>query len=360
MRKRETASHPGLCHMKPYVLVSALIFASLTALPIPAHSAKISISKVTGDDQYGELHLKLEGRITKGDLDRLKAIGDDPSLKTFKPHQSHTVLHLNSDGGNLKEGLNIVDHIIGGSVSTVLDANARCFSACALIFMAGNYVYRDVHIRRSMHVTASLGFHAPYVRVETDFGYNKAIRQLARMFKLFDKQGYSADAKPLMRQSLQLALLSKGPDEELNIDTIDKAGKWDIELFGYRQPGKITRQHLWSACVNALAWRYEVESLEQRAAHLDDTATIHLSQHQTDNFDGTFSPTVRARIRIAGFQANGLLEDHGCDVSYRNWTEFGVGVAVWRRNQPPEFDPVGYGPLWSLYPGTTKLATLAK
>lgn len=345
-------------HLIAFVIVATGL---LVALPLPSQAATISILKVTGDADYGEVHLKLEGRITKGDLDRLKAIGTDPKLLTFNPTRSHTVLHLNSKGGNFKEGLNIVDHMIGGSISTVLDANAECFSACALIFMAGNYVYRDVHIRRSMHVTASLGFHAPYVRVETDFGYNQAIRQLARMFKLFDKQGHSADAIPLMRQSLQLALLSKGPDEELNIDTVDKAGKWDIDVFGYKAPKKITRQHLWNACFNALSWRYDIDSLEARVDHLGgDTASMQISQHQTDNFDGTFTPTVRARTRIAGFQANGLLVDHGCDVAYREWKEFGLSVAVWRRNQPPKFDPVGHGALWSLYPGKTKLNRLSK
>lgn len=347
--------------MRQLVPTAALALSLLIIQSIPTQSATITVIKVTGDEQYGELHLKLNGQITRGDLDRLKAVVQDPTLMPKKPHQAHTVLHLNSDGGNLKEGLNIVDYILGSSTSTVLDAKARCFSACALIFMAGNYVYRDVDIRRSMHVTASLGFHAPYVRVETDFGYNKAIRQLARMFKLFGKQGYAANAKPLMRQSLQLALLSKGPEEELNIDTINKAGRWDIELFGYRAPDKITRQHLWSTCVNALAWRYEVESLEPNVKNLtEDIATMHLTQHRTDNFDGTFSPTVRARIRIIGFQANGLLEDHGCDVSYRDWSEFGLGVSVWRRNQPPKFDGIGYGPIWSLYPGELKLSRLAK
>lgn len=337
---------------------AALLFSVLVSGGAPANAATISVIKVTGDQTYGELHLKLDGRITRGDLDRLRALVQDRSLMPEQPIQSHTVLHLNSDGGNLKEGLNIVDFMLGSSTSTVLDANSRCFSACALIFMAGNYVYRDVHIRRKMHVTASLGFHAPYVRVETDFGYNQAIRQLARMFKLFDKQGHSSDAKPLMRQSLQLALLSKGPDEELNVDTVDKAGRWDIELIGYRPPARITRQHLWNACVNALGWRYEVETLEPDYSKVSDDVTMQISRHQSDNFDGTFSPTIRARIRIQGYQANALLEDHGCDVSYRNWTEYGMNVTVWRRNQPPEFDLVGHGQIWSLYAGSAKLERL--
>jgi hypothetical protein len=73
------------------------------------------------------------------------------------------VLSLNSDGNSYKGALKLAQWVRDYHVSTLIEKGAKCFSACAFVFMAGNRSQEDQYIpSRIMEVGAQLGFHAPF------------------------------------------------------------------------------------------------------------------------------------------------------------------------------------------------------
>src|SRR5262245_30641935 len=79
------------------------------------------------------------------------------------------VLCLNSPGGNFMEGLRIAKYLLtvaaDHEVTTYVENGAACYSACALIFLAGRFNDRggETYPARFLHVGGRLGFHAPYI-----------------------------------------------------------------------------------------------------------------------------------------------------------------------------------------------------
>ena len=59
-----------------------------------------------------------------------------------------------------------------------MDKDEECYSSCALIFMGGSTAEDGYLPLRSMHLRATLGFHAPYV-LPQDANYSKEIVQAA-------------------------------------------------------------------------------------------------------------------------------------------------------------------------------------
>jgi ATP-dependent protease ClpP protease subunit len=119
----------------------------------------------------------LEGQIISGDAKRLQAI-----VATWRQkHKTDTPrLCLNSPGGSFEEGLLIARFLTqwveGGG--TAIEAGAKCFSACAIIFMAGTYPWIGER-NRFLNVNGMIGFHAPYVDPSKMAGQTYSAPQLA-------------------------------------------------------------------------------------------------------------------------------------------------------------------------------------
>lgn len=173
--------------------------------------------------------LLLQGVIESGDLDRLKASFGNRSEG----------LCLDSPGGRFSTSLDIAEWIVGKGVTTVLDKDAICFSSCAIIFTAGSRHFESGVIPdRKMHVSATLGFHAPYLVFDTDerfdsvtigAAYKAGLIAVARMMDL----GRGGGAlQGLIPNAVILELLKKGPDEAYLVDTTVRAKELGIDLFG--------------------------------------------------------------------------------------------------------------------------------
>lgn len=120
------------------IIILASTFGVLAA--IAADFEKIDIP----DDSYPDfIHIK--GGIELGDGDRfLDLIGGSKKV---------TVV-LESPGGNVKDALMIGAEIRLRNFATMVAADKGCYSACALIWVAGN--------RRYMSPTSEIGFHAAF------------------------------------------------------------------------------------------------------------------------------------------------------------------------------------------------------
>jgi hypothetical protein len=102
----------------------------------------------------------------------------------------------------------------------MIEPNAICYSACALIFMAGNWTFEGQYFPdRILHVTGQLGFHAPYIKgvpqktycsLDLEAAYKASIQGIRNLMKLGQEHRVSNDFMP---KTLIVAMLDKGPNE---------------------------------------------------------------------------------------------------------------------------------------------------
>ncbi|MCC5989049.1 MAG: hypothetical protein JJT95_15350 [Pararhodobacter sp.] len=109
--------------------------------------------------------VRLSGQIAAGDAARLEAVfRDNDLLHCFAENYCpfNNVLSLDSPGGNLSEALEIARFVKDHQLPVLLEPDASCEAACAVIFLAGYTEYEGFfHSRRFAHVTARLGLRRP-------------------------------------------------------------------------------------------------------------------------------------------------------------------------------------------------------
>ena len=121
----------------------ALIGSGL-ALSVSIAAAAELKSISLADDR---VEISISGKIESGDADlvaaRIKAATDAGKLVTS--------VRLNSDGGNLLEGVRMAAVVRSAKVATNVGQNATCASACFLVFAAGDAKFAYVHARIGVH-----------------------------------------------------------------------------------------------------------------------------------------------------------------------------------------------------------------
>ncbi|MBY6163265.1 hypothetical protein KUV73_20455 [Mameliella alba] len=149
-----------------------------------------SYEEIYGHALYASINhgrvIRLKGPLVEGDADRLAALIEDNGLMhCFEPGHCpyNNIISLDSPGGNLSEALKLAQYITDNQFHTLLEAEARCESACAFVFLAGYAVYDGVFVaRRFAHETAVLGVHRPSLTLPkgsyTDAQINKAVELL--------------------------------------------------------------------------------------------------------------------------------------------------------------------------------------
>ncbi len=78
--------------------------------------------------------------------------------------------------------------------------------------------------------------------------------------------------KPWVKTSLFYQLMLRGPTQNLLIDTVDRAGRWEIGVYGFQPPSFINENNARNACQNAIAWNGDQFSAELYAANHPDAA----------------------------------------------------------------------------------------
>lgn len=229
------------------------------SIAFPSLASAAKITKVDRTD----CHILLEGPIEKGDLERLTHIASaDGMLRDAFIDEPQHFLCLNSPGGSYLEGLAISEFMIKYAIGTRIEKGSLCASACAIIFMSGTSRGEEWdQPKRLLHVGGSLGFHAPYLSLKDTEGYSSkdvetffdlANRLMSGFAKIFAHQSpFYSDS--WIRGSLISEIYAKGREELLFVDMVDKAGRWDIELYGFK-PKKLTLAHVAQACYNFQEW----------------------------------------------------------------------------------------------------------
>ncbi len=208
-------------------------------------------------------NISLSGPIEKGDARKLRSAFNDGKFHSEGPYAK---LCLDSRGGLYSEALVLAEFLLNNFVSTVVPDGAECYSACAIVFMAGLERQEEGGrgVARSLHVGGKLGFHAPFISLEQlpDARYGKqdvfktyqaAVRGIQKLVKL--GRGIGPDLK-IVPKGLLGEMLAIDPDNFYVIDTVYRALRFEIDLFGYRPVRQISSRTLCNACRNFFSGRY--------------------------------------------------------------------------------------------------------
>jgi hypothetical protein len=128
--------------------------------PYPERGMELRNLGPMAQDFSASRHLRLEGDIAIGDVEKLQAL-----VGEHQPLDSDVILSLNSNGGNLAAALAVADFVHANRVATYVGAGDVCLSSCAWIFLAGqNEWIRSVLFvpARYVHRDGRVGFHAPF------------------------------------------------------------------------------------------------------------------------------------------------------------------------------------------------------
>jgi hypothetical protein len=343
-----------------------MLAAILMAYSAPVSAAEITIAKheiiAEQDQPPSGCNIYLQGDIEVGDLEKLRAAyGSVQPAGKYAP----SYLCLNSGGGSFSEALRILRWLIDfdAGIATVVNNREQCLSACAVIFMGGSELgHLNRYPRRWLHAGGRLGFHAPYLfpgtlpprtysaeeMVNAFAAATKSARELALQFARARTQ---VDEGPFpgawVRTSLFLEMLLRAPDDMLVIDTIDRAGRWEIDVFGFRAPKTITREQAKSACRNVVAWGGDRSASELQKSDVRSVYAMDiLKQDRTVNASGS---------TVYQFWTNGRMISY-CEFRYKYWPDYRIGDMSVHFNGGGGFGGANRG--WMIHPPATKLIDL--
>lgn len=282
----------------------------------------------------------LNGPIEVGDLDRLKkAIPHGNNRKLNETPR----LCLNSAGGAYPEGIAIAKWLIEENVGTAVPANAICYSSCSLIFMGGTFPWKG-EINRFLHVKGDVGFHAPYFKVDGEHTFNSG--HIAEAFSM----GVSG-IRELMTigvgnkvqrfpPELMAEMLAKGPNEVFSIDTIGKAIRFRVHLYGLKADTNITKDAHCNVCVNM---NYDANERSGRGAEED------LCKFDNEIEQKSFPDGKRMISGLAPRAGTCAIDVESKNGKLTSWT-FVDADAEWKDGLELAF--------WYLYSPNTKIAEL--
>lgn len=253
-------------------LIICLCFIGLWLMPVRA--ADIEFVSTAENDNFTvdapNCNLRLTGLLAKGDADRLAqliaahVIDSDGMRNVFFP-----VLCLNSPGGSFTEAVRMIAIIDEKAIGTMIEDGAVCESACALVFMSGNYPEEgNTYPWRMMHVGARLGFHAPDLTLSAG-QYNE--KDVARAYRIALKTVSqtveklvmsSIEGQRRMAPSLLAAMLATPADQMHYVDTVDKAGRWNISVVSVGRFETLSDAALVRACANKRTWNLDESALQ--------------------------------------------------------------------------------------------------
>jgi hypothetical protein len=232
------------------------IAAALFLVAGPSHAADIRFNE--------DCTAHLSGQIIEGDALRFKALREAYSCYYLK-------LRLESPGGLVTEALGIAEQL--NNTRTVIDAGHSCFSACALIFMAGRTCSGAPYTcapTRQMHPTATLGFHAPFLTrndkqqlVPLDISFSAALQIFNRIHSTFSEisavinsTGYKS---PIIHSDLFIRMFNTPPDAFYKITTNDQFYSFDIGIIDpipQTSSPTLSREQAVTLCYNLLYTEY--------------------------------------------------------------------------------------------------------
>lgn len=203
--------------------------------------------------------LTFTGEITTGDAEALARVVPVVNPATAQSTYDNW-LCLDSPGGSLAEALRMGQVLRAGGMGTRVLANRQCLSACAILFMSGSVFDPDVGFNsqielsnfypyRMMHVTATLGFHRPSIRLDTDQLFDA--EQVERSFDVSTEASLELVrlvGQGILATDLVEEMFSHRGEDFFYIDTVGKSLRWNIFADGEVLPRLIDSRAAFDAC----------------------------------------------------------------------------------------------------------------
>lgn len=189
-------------------------------------------------------------------------VGDTTKLQDLPNSLNPVRLCLDGNGGSLAEALRIFDLIWEQNVHTVVLPGESCWSACAIIFMAGGDVQgTDLtrQISRTIFPTSSLKFHSPRLSssvlkrptsgaiTET---YNSSLNIISGLFNLSQK--FEKGVSPFPEFTFG-RIVGTPYQEWYEVATVGDAVINELQLDGFIVSGQFSRENFRNICRNVLA-----------------------------------------------------------------------------------------------------------
>ncbi|MGY3436874.1 MULTISPECIES: hypothetical protein [unclassified Marinovum] len=338
------------CLLAP-VFVAPIVLASSLVVPSRATAAEFST------DPSGTCAVTLTGEIAEGDTARLDEIALDQPASWTLPDDGHwKTICLDSPGGSFAEAMTLGRYLATRQIGTVVEEAATCTDACALAFLFGTAAQgpnRAVTHRR-LHIGGTLGFRQPALAEETG-----SVAQMIDFYALAAMSRPDA-ARPFLDADLAGAMPASDAPEPFLIDTVNRAGRWDIAVIGFKAPA-LSDRGFFHACQSLTIWS---KGLSTGAVVYEDNAEVF-------------------QLSVSSWTAGGALRDrYDLQFASRDLYECAATVAVSDTGAPlplicgyNEVEDTGIGPddcndpdliyLWApipalaMFPADTTLAALA-
>lgn len=347
--------------------LSMLFFCGAVSASTVCSAAMMSEFK----DERLKCIVKITGRIAKGDTQKLHSLLKKIALeKTYRglewsdgnrtqtgsissgftidlsPDENYRIC-LDSTGGSFGEAMRMVDYIYG-VFGTAIPRDAKCLSACSIVFMAGSHQSGSdagIIASRIMHATAKLGFHAPnlvvpdgdYTEASVNQAYKVAITAVGRLMMRAGEIKF--------RHTLISRMLATAPQDMFYIEQVRQAARWRIGVAGTLRPRAITKQAVSEACNNFYAFQADTIGYGEAASDADADYKM--------GFEVKFARKAYGKQAIQkGYGQEGALT---CELQISDTPEpNSVGVITLGSSIPQAAPP------WLFFPGKTKLADIAR
>lgn len=269
------------------------LFALLLGNGNQIHAAEILKSTTKYCD------VMLDGVIGSGDTEKLIQFAKINKLIDPEGYDIGYALCLNSPGGSLNEALKLAKYFQKEVVTTVINQNDACLSACSIAFMFGTQAEGDfIGSKRAMHYTARLGFHRPSLSIPnradyTDEQIDKALKVvLDSVVNLLIEanQVFFGHSQPIMTADLIEKMFDHEGDDFYEINTVDQVGRWNIEVLGWKAPDRLELHHAHNACMNILSWPV---GLASNYRPLDFASGIEITGFEAFQYNGDASTSYK-------------------------------------------------------------------
>lgn len=272
--------------------------------------------------------IELVGEIVSGDYDKVAALARTSFPDDVVESTVANTICLDSPGGNLYEAVQLAKLFFEEGIGTVVDAGQECYSACAVMFMMGVAKGDEVSfINRRLNVSGILGFHRPFMPaikgIQSDIAADAALEILMELLIVANNPVPWQTGQMMKSDLIQEMLRHRGEDFFL-IDTLDKVGRWEIELDGVLFPPMLTEEQAFYACQNALQWKVGTTA--------NEVVFSNLADYEPGPLAGRFDEYV---VRLGGeanrevYQVTGLkagYAEHGCIIAATPYGLSGCGV----------------------------------
>lgn len=340
----------------PQPLLCLLAALALLAVTLPAAPSRAAVIRLIDSPLC---RIALSGPITPGDSERLKAVIEQAGHDAWLPGQSETSeglrLCLNSEGGSLAEAARLANYVFEAGVGTVLAPDAICLSACAWVFMLGHARgEEEAFLNRRMHHSARLGFHAPRIdladarvitRKDAEHAQDIMNAAVARILQVSNAR--LLGLRPAIDADLlQVAFAHDGTDTFFMIDNVDKAGRWQIKVFGFDWPEQIDARAAARACTSLTRWPAgrnatsppvlpAFKSMDDLSARLDDAADA--AHHRVEGLDSGYfhnECVIGREVRDAQIAACGINHGRATTLGHKPCDAFTTDPSARLRTYP--------------------------